>query len=82
MKQLDIGKLEEIKKRWDLATPGPWRRGNSFDIFVDSEGAKKGKPGSHIADCDPVCSKPFEQGRADAMALHQPLQILPGLFRP
>ena len=50
----------------NAATDGPWIRCNTGDIFTDTEEARRGVEGNHVADCDPSGDKSVHCIRSDA----------------
>lgn len=58
-----VNALENIASK---RTPGEWMKTNLADIFTDTEDARRGVAGNHIADCDPSNEKTCEAASADA----------------
>lgn len=63
---LIAAKCRELLAIAENRTPGKWARQNTADIFTDTEEAKRGVRGHHVADCDPSCDKSVLQARSDA----------------
>ena len=58
--------LENLLATAAKRTPGEWMKTNLADIFTDTEDARRGVAGNHIADCDPSNEKTCEAASADA----------------
>ena len=71
---------EDIRKALAAATPGPWETCNRIDVFTANDAAKRGKPGTHVADCDPSSDKDRERAIADAHLIANAPQWLAGLL--
>ena len=71
---------EDIRKALAAATPGRWAKCNTADVFTDDDAAKRGEPGTHIADCDPSSDKDVSRARSDAHLIANAPQWLAGLL--
>ena len=57
--------LANLLSTAEKRTPGEWMKSN-FNVFTDSEEAKLGAEGHHIADCDPANDKTVAFAQSDA----------------
>ena len=65
----------------DKATAGPLVRCNNSDVFTDTDDARRGIAGNHIADCDPSNDKTCEQARNDAAFIASARTVCPKSLR-
>lgn len=57
--------LERLLAIAEKRTPGKWMK-SCFNVFTDSEEARLGVDGHHIADCDPANDKSASNAQSDA----------------
>jgi len=72
--------IERLRELLEKATPGPWVTCNGTDIFTDTDDAKRGLPGNHVADCDPARDKEHIAAISDACIIVSIRNALPALL--